>query len=80
VWQEKCKCNKGALHGPFSYVSYKEGKRVYYKYISSERIKEILQSIKDYQFFQEKGGYTIELNVIISPENILKMVYNFLKL
>jgi hypothetical protein len=57
-----CKCNKGKLHGPFTYVSFKKGSRVYYKYISSKRLNEIRQYINNYHFFQEKVARLNEIN------------------
>ena len=58
----RCKCNKGKLHGPFTYVSFKKGKRVYYRYISSKRLNEIRQYINNYHFFQEKIARLNEIN------------------
>ena len=60
--KKKCKCNKGALHGPFTYVSFKKGKRLYYRYIRRENLNEIKQYIINYQSFQEKIARLNEIN------------------
>jgi len=57
-----CKCNKGKLHGPFTYVSFKKGSRAYYRYISPERINKIRQYINNYHSFQEKIARLNEIN------------------
>ena len=57
-----CKCNKGKLHGPFNYVSFKEKGRVYYRYISSKKMNKIRKYISNYQSFQEKIARLNEIN------------------
>ena len=49
-----CKCMKGEMHGPFSYVSFKEGEKLHYRYISGKRLRKIRQVINNYHNFQEK--------------------------
>lgn len=70
--KEGCKCNKGELHGPFSYVSFKKGSRVCYRYISSERVNRIRQYINNYHSFQKKIARLNEINreiIILLKEN-----------
>jgi len=57
-----CKCNKGQLHGPFNYVSFKEKGRVYCRYISSKKMNKIRKYISNYQSFQEKIARLNEIN------------------
>ena len=49
-----CKCMKGKMHGPFSYVSFKEGGKLHYRYISGKRLRKIRQGIDNYHSFQKK--------------------------
>ena len=52
--KEGCKCMRGETHGPFSYVSFKEGGKLHYRYISGKRLRKIRQGIDNYHSFQKK--------------------------
>ena len=65
-----CRCNEGKLHGPFSYVIFKKGDRVYWRYISQDKLKKIRKYIDNYRTFQEKISRINEINKEIV--NLLK--------
>jgi len=49
-----CKCMRGEGHGPFWYVSYKEGGRLQCRYIAVEQLKRVRHAIENYRSFQER--------------------------
>ena len=43
-----CKCMRGAPHGPFYYLFYKEGEKIYHKYLPKGKFNQIEEFANSY--------------------------------
>lgn len=49
---KRCKCARGELHGPYWYLSTKEGRKTRFQYIHKKRLQKVRQLASNYKIFQ----------------------------
>jgi hypothetical protein len=57
-----CKCTRGQPHGPFYYLFFKEGGRVWHRYLPRDKSAGLRKSAETYRNYQKKMARLNKLN------------------
>ena len=57
-----CKCTKGFPHGPFYYLFYKEGRKIYHKYLPKGKFSQIEKFANTYKVYNERMAKLNKIN------------------
>ncbi|MGC8867802.1 MAG: DUF6788 family protein [Elusimicrobiales bacterium] len=57
-----CRCTKGHPHGPFHYLFFKEGEKIYHWYLPKEKMKEIEKWVNSYRTYNERLAMLNKIN------------------